>query len=235
MTPTEGVVSCSRVVVGAVGAFCGAPTFEGFAHRFDQECAGDGVSCRESVRAECSHAVRCPVACGKDAQLIIGGASRRGGVRAGGIGLCCDESASDASESHGGDCFSQGRGCGNCRHCLSCQSTTSQLLYKRGVWRWNYTPVTGTISGASPAPQTVHGATCRRNERSDILPLCLPVVGALFNHWRSDMTFPLVTGGATRRAVRKHRAPKGALRHVVCVLVVHVLTRSESTERQKVH
>ena len=36
--------------------------------------------------------------------------------------------------------------------------------------------------------------------------------GCFFDHWRSDMAFSLVTGGATRRAVRKHRAPKGALR-----------------------
>ena len=38
-SPTEGIVSCSRVVVGAVGAFCGEPAFEGFARRFVQECA----------------------------------------------------------------------------------------------------------------------------------------------------------------------------------------------------
>ena len=42
--------------------------------------------------------------------------------------------------------------------------------------------------------------------------------GCFFDHWRSDMTFSLVTGGATRRAVRKHRAPKGALRHVVSIM-----------------
>ena len=36
--------------------------------------------------------------------------------------------------------------------------------------------------------------------------------GCFFGHWRSDVTFPLIAGGATRRAVRKHRAPKGALR-----------------------
>ncbi len=36
--------------------------------------------------------------------------------------------------------------------------------------------------------------------------------GCFFDHWRSGTTFSLVTGGATRRAVRKHRAPKGALR-----------------------
>ena len=36
--------------------------------------------------------------------------------------------------------------------------------------------------------------------------------GCFFDHWRSGTTFSLPTGGATRRAVRKHRAPKGALR-----------------------
>ena len=101
-SPTEGVVSCSRVVVGAVGALCGKATFEGFLHRFGQECAGDGVSRCESVRVECSHAWRRPVACGKDAQLLVGGASRRGGVRAGGVGVSCEESASGASEGLGG-------------------------------------------------------------------------------------------------------------------------------------
>ena len=38
--------------------------------------------------------------------------------------------------------------------------------------------------------------------------------GCFFGHWRSGTTFSLVTGGATRRAVRKHRAPNGALRPV---------------------
>ncbi len=39
-SPTEGIVSCARVVVGAVGTFCGEPPFEGFAHRFGQEWPG---------------------------------------------------------------------------------------------------------------------------------------------------------------------------------------------------
>ena len=39
--------------------------------------------------------------------------------------------------------------------------------------------------------------------------------GCFFGHWRSGTTFSLVTGGATRRAVRKHRAPKGALRRII--------------------
>ena len=36
--------------------------------------------------------------------------------------------------------------------------------------------------------------------------------GCFFGHWRSDTLFPLVIRGATRRTVRKHRAPNGALR-----------------------
>ena len=77
-SPTEGVVPCARVIVGTVGAFCGEPTFEGFAHRFGQERAGDGVSCREYLRVECSHAWRCPVARSEDAQLVIGEAANVG-------------------------------------------------------------------------------------------------------------------------------------------------------------
>ena len=38
--------------------------------------------------------------------------------------------------------------------------------------------------------------------------------GCFFGHWRSDVTFPLIAGGATRRAIRKHRAPNGALRQI---------------------
>ena len=127
---TEGIVSCSSVVVGAVGAFRGEAAFEGFTHRFGQECAGDGVSCRESVRVECSHAWRCPVACGEDTELVIGEASRRRAVRPGGVGVSCEESASGASEGLRAGRFSQGRGCGKRRHCLSFQSTTFQLPYK---------------------------------------------------------------------------------------------------------
>ena len=129
-SPTEGVVPCSRVVVGAVGAFCGEATFEGFAHRFGQERAGDGVSCRESVRVECSHAWRRPVVSGEDTELFVGEASRRGDVRSGGVGVCCEESASGASEGLGAGRFSQGRRSGRCRHCLSFHTTTLRLLYK---------------------------------------------------------------------------------------------------------
>ena len=84
--------------------------------------------------------------------------------------------------------------------------------------------------------------------------------GCFFGHWRSGTTFSLATGGAKRRAVRKHRAPKGALRRGrLAVSALRDLrvrkhrapkgalrlrtssaeeyhqSRSESTERQKVH
>ena len=237
-SPTEGVVSCSRVVVGAVGAFCSEATYEGFSRRFGQKCAGDGVSCRESARVECSHAWRRPVACGKDAELVIGGASRRGSVRSGGVGLCCEESASGASEGLGSDCFPQGRGCRKCRHCLSFQSTTLQLLSKCEVWWWNNTPVTAAISGANLILRVVHSNTSIRNEKSDILTSCLLVGGVLFrplairrnvSPWsrgrcntpcskkapsaiRCIKTDHTHASQHTTLSVRKHRAPNGALR-----------------------
>ena len=72
---TEGVASFVRVVVGAMGAFCGEAAFEGFSHRFGQECPGDGVSRRENVRVECGDAWRRPVVGGEDAELFVGEAS----------------------------------------------------------------------------------------------------------------------------------------------------------------
>ena len=49
-SPAECVVSCARVVVGAVGAFCGESPFEGFAHRFSQERPSDSVRRCDRVR-----------------------------------------------------------------------------------------------------------------------------------------------------------------------------------------
>ena len=128
-SPAKCVVSCARVVVGAVGAFLGEAAFEGFAHRFGQERPGDGVGRRESVRVKCGDAWRRPVVGGEDTELFVSETSRRGGVRSGGVGVCCEESASGASEGLGGECVSQGRGCGKRRHCLSLHSITFQLLY----------------------------------------------------------------------------------------------------------
>lgn len=61
---TEGVVFCARIVVGAVGTFCGEPTFEGFAHRFGQQRPSNGVCCCNGVPVKCGDAWRHPVARG---------------------------------------------------------------------------------------------------------------------------------------------------------------------------
>ena len=122
-SPAEGVVSCARVVVGAVGTFCGEPPFEGFTHRFGQERPSDGVHCCNGVSVECGDAWRHPVARGEEAELVVSEASWGGGVRAGWVWVCCEESASGASEGLGSERFSQRRGRGRCRHCLSFHPT----------------------------------------------------------------------------------------------------------------
>ena len=166
-----------------------------------------GSAVAMGVPVECVDAWRDPVARGKVAELLVSESSWGGGVRAGGVRVCCEESASGASKGLGCERCSQRRGRGRCRHCLSFHSTTLQLLYKYKVLWPGDTPMRAAISGATPAPQAVRGDTCNRNEKSDILISCLLVGGVLFDHWRSDTVFPLITGGATRRAVRKHQAP----------------------------
>ena len=208
---TEGVVSCARVVVGAVGAFRGEAAFEAFAHRFGQERTGDSVRRCESVRVECSDAWRDPVARGEEAELLVGEASRRGGVRSGGVRVCCEESASGASEGLGAGCFSQGRGRGRCRHCPSFHSTTLRLLYKcEALWRSD-TPTMAAIPGTASAPQALGGDASSRNEKSGNLASCLLVGGVFFR--------PL--------AIRYDILPG----HRGC----DTPGSSESTERQKVH
>ena len=179
-SPAECVVSCARVVVGAVGAFRGEAAFEGFAHRFGQDRPGDGGGLRESVPVKCGDAWRRPVVSGEDAKLFVGGPSRREGVRSGGVGVCCEESASGASEGFGAGRFSQGRGRGGCRHCLSFHSTTLRFLYKCEVWWWDDTPVTAAISGTASAPQAFRGDASSRNEKSGNLASCLLAGGVLF-------------------------------------------------------
>ena len=177
---TECVVSCARVVVGAVGAFRSEAAFEGFAHRFGQERPGYGIDRRESVRVKCGDAWRRPAVGGEDAKLFVGEASRRGGVRSGGVGVFCEESASGASEGFGAGCFSQGRGRGKRRHCLSFQPTTLRLLYKcEALWRSD-TPTVAAISGTASAPQAFCGDASSRNEKSGSLASCLLAGGVLF-------------------------------------------------------
>ena len=176
---------------------------------------------------------------GEDTEVFVGEASRRGGVRSGGVGVCCEESASGASEGFGAGRFSQERGRGECRHCLSFHSTTLRLLYKCEVWWWDDTPVTAAISGTASAPQAFRGDVSSRNEKSGNLASCLLVGEVLFRPLaiRYDV-FPGHRGydtpgsqkaPSTKRcintsitanapaltsAVRKHRAPNGALRHL---------------------
>ena len=94
--------------------------------------------------------------------------------------MCCEESASGASEGLGAGRFSQGRGRGECRHCLSFQSTTLRLLYKcEALWRSD-TPTMAAISGTASAPQTFRGDASSRNEKSGNLTSCLLAGGVLF-------------------------------------------------------
>ena len=126
--------------------------------------------------------------------------------------MCCEESASGASEGFGGERFSQGRGRGGCRHCLSFHSTTLQLLSNVKRYggatrrRWRRSPGQRRPHRRSAAMRAV------ATKSLVIWPRACWSEGCFFGHWRSGTTFSLVTGGATRRAVRKHRAPKGALR-----------------------
>ena len=162
------------------GAYRGEAAFEGFAHRFGQERPSDGAGRCDRVRVKYVDAWRRPVARGEDAELLIGEASRRGGVRSGGVRVCCEESASGASERFGAGRFSQGRGRGGCRHCLSFHSTTLRLLYKcEALWRSD-TPTVAAISGTASAPQAFRGDASSRNEKSGSLASCLLAGGALF-------------------------------------------------------
>ena len=93
--------------------------------------------------------------------------------------MCCEQSASGASESLGAGRFSQGRGRGRCRHCLSFHSTTLRLLYKcEALWRSD-TPTMAAISGTASGPQAFRGDASSRNEKSGNLDSCLLAGGVL--------------------------------------------------------
>ncbi len=82
-----------------------------------------GVRCCNGVPIECGNAWRHPVARGEEAELLVSESSWGSDVRAGGVGVHCEESALGASEGFGGERFCEGRGRGRCRHCLSFHST----------------------------------------------------------------------------------------------------------------
>ena len=154
--------------------------------------------------------------------------------------MCCEESASGASEGLRAGHFSQGRGRGKCRHCLPFHSTTVQFLYKcEALWRSN-TPTMAANSGTASAPQAFRGDASSHNEKSDTLDSYLLAGGVLFRPLA--IRYDVLPGHRGRNTpgsqkapsakrcikttrtrseceaadrVRKHRAPKGALRHPV--------------------
>ena len=206
--------------------------FEGFAHRFGHERPSDGVGRCDRVRVKCGYARRHPVASGEDTELFVGEASQRRGVRSVGVGVCCEKSASGASEGFGAGRFSQGRDRGECRHCLSFHSTTLRLLYKcEALWRSD-TPTMAAISRTARPRMRSAAMRAVATKSLVIWPRAYWSEGCFFGHWRSEVTFSLVAGGATRRAVRKHRAPNGALRRATRNLGTLPQNGSESTERQ---
>ena len=71
------------------------------------------------------------------------------------------------------------------------------------------------ISGAKLIQRAVRGDASSRNEKSGNLASCLLVRGVLFRPLA--IRYDVFPGhrGATRRAVRKHGAPKGALRQKI--------------------
>ena len=210
--------------------------FEGFTHRLGQERLGDRVGRRESVRVKCADAWRRPVVGGEDSELFVGEASRHGGVRSGGVRVCCEESASGASEGFGGERFSQGRGRDRCRHCLSFNSTTLPLLYKcEALWRSD-TPTVAAISGTASAPQAFCGDASSRNEKSGNLASCLLAGGVLFRplairHGVSPGHRGCDTPGSQKAPSAKRCIKTSAARDAP----PKKNNASESTERQTVH
>ena len=211
-SPAECVVSCARVVIGAVGAFRGEAAFEGFAHRFGQERPGDGIGRRDRVRVKCGDAWRRPVARGEGRSCSS--------VRLPGVGVFALV---------GSGCAVRSRRLAQVRASGLVASLRNEAVAGVVI----VCPSTQQPCGYSPSVKCYGGATCRRWRRfpgqrrprrrsaamrvvaTKSLVIWLRVYwpeGCFFGHWRSGTTFSLATGAATRRAVRKHRAPKGALR-----------------------
>ena len=209
---TERIVSCARVVVGAVGAFCGEAAFEGFSHRFGQERPGDGIGRRESVPVKCGDAWRRPVVGGEDAELVIGEASRRGGVRSGGVGVSCEESASGASEGLGAGRFFRDEAVAGV--VIICPSTQQPCGYSPSVKcyggatrrRWRRSPRQKhhqSESAAMPAFPT---------NSLVIWPRACWSEGCFFGHWRSGTTFSLATGGCDTPGSQKAPSAKRCIK-----------------------
>ena len=96
-------------------------------------------------------------------------------------------------------------------------------------------PTMAAISGTASAPHAFCGDASSRNEKSGNLTSCLLAGGVLFRPLaiRYDV-FPGHRGYDTP-GVRKHRAPKGALRLIGLGYRHTIHTLSENTEHQKAH
>ena len=157
-------------------------------------------------------------------------------VRLPGVGVCCDESASCASEGFGAGRFSQGRGRGECRHCLSFHSTTLRLLYKcKALWRSD-TPTVVAISGTASAPQAFRGDASNRNEKSGNLTSCLLAGGVLFRPLAIRHGVSPGHRGCDTPGSQKAPSAKRCIKtHALTQTRINAVNESESTERQKVH
>ena len=174
--------------------------------------------------------------------------------------MCCEESASGASEGLGTGRFSQGRGRGGCRDCLSFDSTTLRLLSKCEALRRSDMPTMAAISGTASAPQAFRGNTSSRNEKSGNLASCLLAGEVLFRPLANRRTVSPGHKGcdtpgsqkapSTKRCIKtSHCHPRRQLKWMCqkapsakrCIktrrnrrgALLYLL--SESTEHQKVH
>ena len=149
---------------------------------------------------------------GEDAELFVGEASRRGVFAL--VGSGCAVRSRRLARMRASGLVASLRDeavAGVVIVCPStegpCGSSTSVKRYGRATRRrWRRFP-------GQRRPRR-HSAAMRAVATKSLViwPRACWSEGCFFNHWRSDMAFPLATGGTTRRAVRKHRAPKGALR-----------------------
>ena len=95
--------------------------------------------------------------------------------------------------------------------------------------------MTAAISGPSPAPQTVRGDASSRNEKSDILTSCLLVGGVLFRPLA--IRYDVLPGhrGCDTPDSQKAPSTKRCIKTCGAQAVLLGVSKSESTERQKVH
>ena len=172
---------------------------------------------------------------GEEAELLVGEASLRHGVWASGSGLTVRSRRLARVRASG--LVASLRDEAVAGVVIVCPSTQQPCGYSTSVKRyggatrrrWRRFPGRRRPRRRSAAMQAI------ATKSLVIWPRACWPERCFFDHWRTGTTFSLVTGGATRRAVRKHRAPKGALRLGQGFAQLVNKSWSESTERQKVH